>query len=71
MLSSVSLQIIRHTLYLQGLPASGQLKLDVLLSQVAGVLLGLQPLLQGVLITAESQSNLTKSRLRAETNYIQ
>lgn len=56
--SSVSFEIICHTLYLQGLPASGQLQLNVLLSQVAGVLLRLQPLLQGVLITAESQSDL-------------
>lgn len=51
-------------LHLQGLPASGQLQLDVLLSQVASVLLCLQPLLQGVLITAEGQGDLREGRLQ-------
>lgn len=54
-----------HLLHLQGLPSSGQLQLDILLSQVAVVLLGLQPLLQGVLITAEGHGDLNEGRLRA------
>ena len=53
--------------YLQGLPASGQFQLDVLLGQVAGVLLRLQPLLQSVLITAERQGDLREGSLGAET----
>lgn len=60
-----SFQIACHLLHLQGLPASAQLQLDVLLSQVAGVLLRLQPLLQGVLITAEGQGDLREGRLGA------
>lgn len=56
--------------YLQSLSASGQLQLDVLLSQVAVVLLRLQPLLQGVLITAEGQGDLTEGSLRARTKKI-
>lgn len=51
-------------LHLQGLPASGQLQLDVLLGQVASVLLSLQPLLQGVLVTAEGQGDLREGRLQ-------
>lgn len=50
--------------HLQGLPASGQLQLDVLLSQVASVLLGLQPLLQRVLVAAEGQGDLREGRLQ-------
>lgn len=44
--------------YLQCLPASHQLQLDVLLSQVPCMLLCLQPLLQGVLVTTKGQRNL-------------
>ncbi len=56
---------LSYLLHLQGLPAPAQLQLDVFLSQVAGVLLRLQPLLQGVLITAEGEGYLRKSCLRA------
>lgn len=54
---------VGHMLHLQSLPASGQLQLDVLLSQVARVFLRLQSLLQSVLITAEGQSDLREGRL--------
>lgn len=50
--------------HLKGLPASGQLQLDVLLSQVTSVLLSLQPLLQCVLVTAEGQGDLRVGRLQ-------
>lgn len=50
--------------HLHGLPASGQLQLDVLLSQVASVFLSLQALLQGVLVAAEGQGNLREGRLQ-------
>lgn len=62
----VGLRLMSGVQHLQGLPASGQLQLDVLLSQVASVLLCLQPLLQGVLITAEGQSDLREGRLQAK-----
>ena len=61
----MSLDSVSHTLYLESLPASGQLQLDVLLGQVAGVLLCLQSLLQSVLITAEGQRDLREGRLEA------
>lgn len=51
--------------HLQRLPASGELQLDVVLGQVARVLLGLQPLLQGELITARGQRDLREGRLGA------
>lgn len=62
-----SLQTTCHIQHLQGLPASAQLQLDVLLGQVAGVLLRLQPLLQGVLITVEGQGDLREGHLEEET----
>lgn len=60
------------SLYLQRLSASGQLQLDVLLSQVAGVLLRLQTLLQRVLVTAEGQGDLGEGGLgeTAEISFI-
>ncbi|TNN82874.1 hypothetical protein EYF80_006831 [Liparis tanakae] len=47
------------------LPASGQLQPDVVLRQVAGVLLRLQPLRQGVLVTARGQGDVGEGRLGA------
>lgn len=49
--------------YLQGLPPPAQLQQYVLLSQVAGVLLRLQPLFQSVLVRAEGQRYLAEGRL--------
>lgn len=57
----VDITLVPH---LQGLPASGQLQLDVLLSQVTSVLLSLQPLLQRVLVAAEGQGDLREGRLQ-------
>lgn len=60
------LQVALKLLHLQRLPASAQLQLDVLLSQVPGVFLRLKPLLQGVLVTMEGHGDLRKGPLPAK-----
>lgn len=57
------LQVALKLLHLQRLPASAQLQLDVLLSQVPGMFLCLKPLLQGVLVTMEGHGDLREGPL--------